>query len=348
MPNLYLNSGSISDLVVTNLNATGSLLGTASFALSASWAPGGAGGSLVVAAGGSTETVSTLVFSNAGGISWGINGGTITAAEGAYRSYYENIPVIQGTTAVSLGGSSMYVQPFLMPYDVSISYIRIPVTNQFSSLTLATTNNTTVNFRQTHTYWFNIYSAGNGASSRSLQYLTQGSFSIVYAITGQQGAASANQTVSHAYTYPGEGGVYGNFATNYSPAAASLNFSTTHLTAFTGYKFIDIPFNTSLASGQWWIGVQRSSVSAQTGATALANATNNNSLIMISQIAQTINNMGLTNSTAASVWSTNAWQLGLGYWSTNSVGRTTDSVGMSQISVIANQPRLPFQFIRQE
>jgi hypothetical protein len=325
-----------------NVQVSGSLIVTGSISLNGSAIGAGGGGSLVVAAGGSTNTVSQLVFSNGGGISFGLNGSTITATEGAFRSYYENIPVIQGTTAISMGGSSMYMQPFLMPYDISVSYIRMPITHLITSNTIGTTNNTTVNFRATQTFIFNIYSAGNGLSSRSLQQLTQASSTMVYAITGQQGANTNQQSVSHAFTYPGERGASATFSTSYSPGAASLNFSTTHLTAFTGFRWIDIPFNSSLASGQWWMGIQRISSTAGTGPAGLSNLTNQISSVMISQISANPNLLGL------SAAGTNPWQVGLGIWTTNSTGATTNSLALSQISTLANQPRLPFQFIRQE
>jgi hypothetical protein len=332
-------SSNVSQLVFSNSNNVSFGLNGATITATA----GGAAANIVVAAGGSTNTVSQLVFSNAGGISFGLNGSTITATEGAYRSYYENIPVIQGTTNVSMGGSSMYMQPFLMPYNLSVSYIRMPITHQITSNTLASTNNTTINFRATQTFIFNIYSVGNGASSRSLQHFAQASSTMVYAITGQQGANTNQQSVSHAFTYPGEAGASATFSTSYSPASAALNFSTTHLTAFTGFRWIDIPFNSSLASGQWWMGVQRISSTAQTGAANLSLLTNQISSIMVSQISANPNIMG-----ADTTVGTSPWQQGLGVWTTNSTGATTVSLALSQISTLANQPRLPLQFIRQE
>ncbi len=75
---------------------TASLHGTASFAVSASWAPGG-GNNLAVAANGSTNTVSQLVFSNSNGITFGLNGSTITAT--AAGGGGGNLNVSAGTTS---------------------------------------------------------------------------------------------------------------------------------------------------------------------------------------------------------------------------------------------------------
>lgn len=344
MATFYLDSGSISNLVVTNANLTGSLLGTASFAVSASWAPGGAGGRLVVAAGGSTETVSTLVFSNAGGISFGINGGTITAFEGAYRSYYENLPIVPATTLVTLGSNSMFMMPFILPYDVSVSYIRMPITNQFTSNTIATTNNTTVNFRQTQTFWFNIYSAGNGLSSKSLQLYTQASATMVYGITAQQGPSTNNQSVSQALTFFGEGFTTNTYTTSYATATTNLAINTNFLTNFSGFRWMDMPYNQSLASGLWWAGIQRSSATATTGGGGnLSNLTNNMSFIGASQAGINVNILGATNA------GTNALQPGLGVASVSANGATSNSIALTNVNTYnVSQPKIPFQFLRYE
>ena len=330
--------------------ATASLADSSSYSLTSSYASFAELADIIVAAGGSTNNVvSNLVFSNSNNVSFGLNGATITAtatfaAGGTPKSYFDNGIVFASaqSTAVTLGGSSNHVQPFVLPYDVSISYLRMPISVAITSNTIATTANTTINFAQTQTFWANIYSAGTGASSRTLRQIAQASATMVYAITAQEAANSNQQTVSHAFTYPSEGTGSSTFATNYSPAAASFNFSTTHLTAFTGFRFLDLPFATSLAAGNYWIAIQRASATAQTGATALSLLTNNFSYVGMSQVSQNMNIMG-GNTTAGS----NGYQLGLGFWTTNSNGTTSNSLNIAQISTAANQPRFPFQFIRQ-
>ena len=87
MATFYINSGSISDLVVSNqLAATGSLFGTASYGNIASSANVG---NLVVAANGSTNTISQLVFSNSNNVNFGLNGSTVTATVSAVGVTYK-------------------------------------------------------------------------------------------------------------------------------------------------------------------------------------------------------------------------------------------------------------------
>lgn len=313
---------------------------TSSYAVSASYliGGGGGGGNIAVSAGASSANLSSLVFSNANGVSFGLNNNTITANYSApVGSYFEHIPLIVGTTSISLGGSSMYFQPFQLPYDVQMSYIRMPVSLAFGSTTYGSTANTAVVLSNAMTWWANIYSIGTGANSRSLQYITGASATMQMNITGSIGAASNNQTVFHNITMPVEGGTT-NLSTNYNLASANQNISTTHLTAYTGYRFLDLNLQTLLPAGQYWMGLQRSSVSNTTGVNTITGAVMGQSYIGVSQISQFVNNMGAAGSSQGI-------QLGLGYWSTNTAGRTSNSIALSLLSTIANQPRLPFQMI---
>jgi hypothetical protein len=139
----YTDTGSISDLVVSNkLEATGSLYGTASWGISAVSADQG---DFVVAAGGSTNTVSQLVFSNANNVSFGLNGSTITAtATGGgggggftypYFNPYDGYVQVTGV----LGSNSLYFQPFQCP-NVQFDRLAIPIyISQATNSTFAAT-----------------------------------------------------------------------------------------------------------------------------------------------------------------------------------------------------------------
>ena len=123
----YLDSGSISDLVVSNsLRATGSLFGTASYGVNASSANAG---NLVVAAGGSTNTVSQLVLSNANGVSFGLDGSTLTATAGGgggftYNYFNPQDAYIQANG--TLGSNTLYIQPMQCP-NVQFDRVAIPI-----------------------------------------------------------------------------------------------------------------------------------------------------------------------------------------------------------------------------
>lgn len=326
-------------LIVTG-SITGSLLGTASFAAAAN---------INISAGGVSNNVSQLVFSNANGISFGLNSNTITAtinpSAAALESYYFNLPIFQGSgNTLTLGGSSNYVQPFLLPYDVSFSYFRLMMSNAFGSTTLATTLNTTIAFQQTQTWFANIYTAGTGANSKSLQRIAGSSATMVLRIAHSLGAATGNQTVSYAVTYPVTGS-YGNFNTTYNPGN-SINISTTQNTQFSGNRYLDIPFATSLAAGNYWVAFQRSSATATTAGTQFTGCTHNNSYYYATQINSNFQEYGNTITTGTAI-STSPIYLGHGSWSTNTLGATSVSLALSNISTLASYPVVPFQLINQ-
>lgn len=358
MPNEFVARNGIIALkdsqITGSLNVSGGITGsiasasyalTASFAGSASWADFAEIG---VAAGGSTNfNVSQLVFSNANGVSFGLDNNTITAtytpgAAGPAKSYFEHIPVIQGSTSATVGASSNYVQPFILPYDVSVSYMRMPITVSFGQTSVASTANTSYGADFQQTFWANIYSLGTGANSRSLQQLAQASATMRYVVTGSIGAASNNQTVTQAVTIPAEGGYNNTFTTQYNTTLTSGTIVSSLLTLFNGARGLDLLFATSLPAGAYWMAIQRSTAVTTAGATAMTAASINYSQIFASQISNNFNLWG-ANATAGS----NGIELGVGVWTTNTLGRTSNSLAMSQISTIGNNPRIPFQLIRQ-
>jgi len=177
----YTDSGSISDLVVSNkLDATGSLYGTASWGISAVSADQG---DFVVAAGGSTNTVSQLVFSNSNNVSFGLNGSTITATAtggggGAAFTYpyfnpYDAYVQVTGV----LGSNSLYFQPFQCP-NVQFDRIAIPIYLSY-----------TTNFSATLSFYWGLYTR-NGST---LSLLTDAST----AAGSQLSFSTANSSLYH-------------------------------------------------------------------------------------------------------------------------------------------------------
>jgi len=299
-------------------------------------------------------TFSTLNFSNANNVTFGTSaGGIVTASVAApggggaatlsYFRYPNNAP-FNASSSQSFGISTMAIQPFQLPFNVSASYMRQPVSVGFGSTTFASGANTTHSLRQTNTYYAIIYSQGVGASASSIQSVYSSSLSDVMQIDARVGAASNNQTVSHFFTFGATGNSSIGFTTGYSPAASSIvRVSTTHLTAFTGARFLDIPFATLLAPGNYWLGIQVSSATAVSGTAAMNQGTQKVSYYNITQVSANINEMG-ANTTAGS----NMWQgFGHGNWTTNTSGRTTASINLAQVSTVANQPIFPFEFRRQ-
>lgn len=325
---------------LTTARASNDAVGLNTAATNVTWTVNSSGISLDARnyAGTGTSATNATITMNSNGLAISV------ANPPAMQSYYDNGVPYQGTTAFTMGASSNFVQPFILPYDISASYIRIANSFAFGSTTGATSANQSLTLNNSQTVWLNIYSKGVGANSKSLQHVTRGSVSFVFQVQVSIGAASNNQTIYHNFTYPNsEGAAQGNYATNYNVNSTNYNISTTHLTSFNGFRWLDIPFATSLSAGDYWMGIAQSTATATTGAVAaMQNVTARNTFVAVSQVNTNIALMGVSSN-----MSTAPMRNGLGYWSTNANGSSSSSMGLASISSVANQPILPFQIIRE-
>lgn len=329
--------------------------GSQSIGMSTQTAGGGTAGTTGYAQGsaiqyllvpGSNITMSQSVNGSSGTLSiYAPAGGGTPPATVSYYQFPAGAIQLSNTTSVSVGGSSVFVEPFVLPVYVSASYVRLPILVVFASSAIATTANISLTLQQTVTDFIHIYSQGVGASSNSIQSIYSTSNTGVLQVRYHVGAASNNQTCSHNITYGVSGSAAANFATNYSPAASSnMRISTTHLTSFNSYRFLDIPLATLLTPGNYWIGIQKSSATATTGGVAgMTNVTSSAAMVAMSQNNFSILQMGGHTSVSSQAW----MGMGHGRWSTDSLGRTTASMGLNSISTVNNHPVVQFQFIRQ-
>jgi hypothetical protein len=300
-------------------------------------------------AGGTTSGIvisapATSLMTGTGMVSISTNGSTISigAAE-TPKSYFANIEVINGLTNLSEGGSSNFVMPMNIPYDISFSYVRIPMSLSLGSGTFGTTANTTIGISQSVTYFLNVYSLGTGANSRSLQYVTGTSITNGFNVTGQIGAASNNQTIGQTLTYvQAAGSGTSSFSATYNVNSASINFSTTGLTSFNGLRWFDMPLAASLSGGAYWLGIQRSTTQSTSGTAGMSTLGLTKFNLYVTQVNSNIAAWGVSSNA-----STDAYYMGLGIWSTNTNGTTSSSMALANISTSASQPFLPVQFIRQ-
>lgn len=144
MPVFEVDSGSISDLVVTNrLSATGSLFGTASYV---EFSPGADNFNLVVSADTTSNAVSQLILSNANSVSFGLNASTVTATvefPGAFTYPYYNPKDKYIQTLGTWGNGSLFMQP-MQVQNVQFDRVAIPMylsnaDNQNSTMGLSIT-----------------------------------------------------------------------------------------------------------------------------------------------------------------------------------------------------------------
>jgi len=245
---------------------------------------------------------------------------------------------------MALAQNTSYMQPFLLPYPMSIAFIRLPGSlSHGASTTMGTTNNTTVSMSLVTTLNIHFYTDGTGANSLSLQQVVSTSAGWTYQISIQEGAGQSSASWSMRLTYP--------MSTNSAAASSlketnattnSIQLSTQSNTAFTGPKVIDIPFATSLPAGLYWLGIG-SSTNKGTGAAAMDVLTTQSSPLSFYNFTQS--NIAAVGELGAATNSSIQFPMGLGSYSNAGAGSTA-SVGFTNISVSSSLPQIAFAFHR--
>jgi hypothetical protein len=327
---------------------------------SVGWSTSAGGSSLIVSVAGAgadgynsaqfagttaNSTMPILWAGNSGGsgnLTLGLTGSTVTGngpagAGGATQSFYQNVNyLLINTTALTVGLTS-FVMPFQLPYPVSASYIRLPVSGSVQSTTFGSTINTTFSCSILSTINAVVYSANVGASSNSLISVASGSVGMSQQWSVQENATN-NQTISWRVTYPFIGGT-SSMSTTFAVTNSSFQLSSGSLSNFAGFRHLDIPFNTSLGPGAYWLVLGMSSTTSTQGTAGLTGCRILFSTAGQTQLNQAIGLLG--SATASSV------QLGPGHGSFSTVGGgTTSALGFSNISSTASHIILPFRLVR--
>jgi hypothetical protein len=287
--------------------------------------------------------VQTLQFNNANGVSFGLNGSTVTASviAGSTTSYFANIPILVNTTTLTVGQSTSIIAPLLLDDAVSFNVIRMLQSGNVlaASTTAATTGNSTFSCGYTKSHNFVFYSRGAGANSLSLQYVF--STQIVENFSNNI-ACAANSTqfsYSNRYTFPHSTGVVG-FTNDYSSSAASINQNSASATAYTAVKQIDFQCATSLSAGQWWLMYGQSSSTATQAAGTTIGLRN---VVTYAVLGVSQNTLQVGTFGGATV-NTIGMQLGLGSFSTAG-GGTTSSLNFTNITTTAANNVPYYQFL---
>jgi len=257
-------------------------------------------------------------------------------------SSYENFaPASSAVAAIMDGVSVSAAIPFFLPQAGSFSFIRIPVSFTTNSTTIATTGaSLSASARVFSTWNAVVYSMATGANSRSLVYVASGQGLWTLENSISVAANGTQYSISQSVVGVVEGAAFTS-STQYSISNTNYSFVTSgpH-TAFSGNRFIDINFASSLSAGPYWLVVGYSSNSAS-NSTGIQPATNCN--ISFSQgyvqpgfnVAMRI--MGSTNSQIG--------QMGGASFSTAGGGTTTSFPASALTSAGANS-RYYFQMIR--
>jgi hypothetical protein len=309
----------------------------------------------VMTAGVATAPAGSLFYSNGSGVTWGTSTAgastTVTASVGVMGSWFANIDewagMVTGASGITQNsGSSIFVQPFYLPYSISAGYVRFLASFNDSAVGTAgtTSANTSFSAERYSTFGMVIYSQGTGASSRSIQSVTSTSAGITGRTVYTAGAQGSQYTISVLKTYPNSGAAAGNYNTSYAVSSASIVISSNSNTLFTGPRFLDISWAGSLAPGNYWMGFGHST-SSNTNSSNISFAGTAAMPITLAGISQSNVSVGVLG--AATSASDHQLLRGLGVWTTNASAWSTGSIGLNSISQVVSTPVLPFQIIRE-
>jgi len=257
-------------------------------------------------------------------------------------SSYENFaPGSSAAAAIMDGASVSAAMPFFLPQNGSFSFIRIPVSFTTNSTTIATTGaSLSASARVFSTWNAVVYSMATGGNSRSLVYVASGQGLWTLENSISVAANGTQYSVSQSIVGVVEGAAFTS-STQYSISNTNYSFVTSgpH-TAFSGNRFIDINFASSLSAGPYWLVVGYSSNSAS-NSTGIQPATNCNISFSQGYVQPGFNVgvrvMGSTNSQIG--------QMGGASFSTAGGGTTTSFPASALTSAGANS-RYYFQMIR--
>ena len=267
---------------------------------------------------------------------------TVSAANPTLRSYWAYPDHVDQTGTYQIAQSTSNVFPVWVPYDISISFVRLPLTLSIpgSMAAVGTAANVTRGLTVSSTFMWGMYSQNVGASSRSIQTVATSSATWQQRATIQAGAVGSNWSSGHTVSFPREGGNT-DFTNSAAATSASFTMQSSQLSDFTGMRFFDVPFATSLSAGAYWVFFGSSTSSSSSGTANISTLRILASLHSMSQPNLALNLMGSATN------SSNHYRQGIGSWTTNSAGTLVSQVALSHISTSASHVVLPFQLIRQ-
>jgi hypothetical protein len=240
--------------------------------------------SINVSAGTTSNNLSALTFSNSPTVTFGLDGSTITAsaaggAGAALQSFWANYPMWPPgnvtVTGGTIAGTAIHYFPMMLPYPLTGSYLRQVYSISLSTQTLETSANTSFTMTGQSRFGYVIFTLGNGGSSNSLMSLYSNANTVTSSLSFTANANGSEYSFTQGVTFPLFGGT---ITTSQSTDRTSSNINVGFLFSniLTGIRFIDIPWNTSLPAGAYWVGLGRFSSINNGGPSGL---TSNNMII---------------------------------------------------------------------
>lgn len=234
-------------------------------------AAGGAGGSVNFSAGGASGNLASIVFSNSNGVSFGLNGSTLTAsaAGGGVNIAASNTTFTSGTVVMSVQAGAMTISSGAQSVLFSV-----PATSSLvgaSGLTVSTAGSTISVGNQALTRFF-VPSANNltplsafGNATISFQYMSVPqpvTASRIDALVSHSGATSAT-TNTCAIAVSMYAAVYTNNASTLSSLSSGSTQTTWTYASNTGgltdlslgkIMPVSVPVNVSMTQGEYIVG----------------------------------------------------------------------------------------------
>ena len=332
------SNGSFSFSTLSFGNLNGLSFYTSNGSIVGSYTDAGAGGGITavnVSAGTTSNNVTNFVFSNSNGVSFGLNGSTITAtvAGGIVYDNYHASPneFMINSQTLAPRQSTSYVFPIIADGYLTFNEILFPISVSFASTSFGgTTANSTISCALYETHRYVLYSRGSLGSSQSLQYISSTEIQQSMSLRVGMNSAGSQYTVTHGATMRDSAGVETNWATNYPVSSGTINISTTHLTARTGLKIRAISFPGSLAPDNYWMAIGVSSTTSTQGIAALTQGRSQHSYICQSHINNAFGFEGSVNNASIQ------FKSGIGSLSTSGAANTLASINFSNISSLAS------------
>jgi hypothetical protein len=233
------NGANISGSITQNSNGINLSLSAA--------APGG-GGAINVSAGTTSGNLQTIQFDNGGGVSFGLNGSTVTASVNGgggntistYIPYYPASTGVQTMGAQGVTSASAWFFPF--PVEDAVRF------NRIEQLMTASWISTTVAASNTITHQFGLFT--NNAGTLSL--ISSSSYSV----------AASNSSISATVSYPSAYGTAGGYT--YTTVGASSTATAQLLFGTAGNRVMTFGFGNTmeLSAGLYWLGIHQRQSSA--------------------------------------------------------------------------------------
>jgi hypothetical protein len=287
-------------------------------------APNAAAGNVTFSAGTTNNGLPNVSFGNANGVSFGLNGSTITASVnaggGATLSGYSPPWAASGmATNSSLGQSTLYFMPFDLPQNLYASRINFYVSLSGALSAGNSTGSCTARLG------YALYTLNSDSLNRLTSY---------EAIVVSQTMNSNTQYVANHY--------YGlSDVTSHSTLQTSIsatNATTYQATNINGLRVIALPVNSTMTPGRYWLGM-----SVQTNA---GNAMTNNISVAVTSVGVQPEVRYLGSASAATNASVFRMMQGMGFYSAQSAAwPSTIAYTTDNIRAAAAQTLVHFQLV---